>query len=66
METILEAGKTYRRTAANGERLGDVTIEEDNLFYHVDLIKSGVTYDEIIVRRIHTAPGTSVCESCES
>lgn len=66
MDTQLEVGKTYRRTAANGERLGDTTINEGTLFYHIDLIKSGVSYDEVIIRRIHTAPGDSICESCES
>lgn len=65
METILEVGKTYARTNANGEKLSNVTIKEHTLDYHISLIKSGVSYDEIIVRRVHTAPGNSVCESCE-
>lgn len=66
MDTILEVGKTYIRTNANGEKLSNVTINEGTLFYHISLIKSGVNYDEIIIRRIHSAPGDSICESCES
>ena len=65
METELEVGKTYARNNSNGEKLSNVTINEGTLFYHIDLIKSGVNYDEVIVRRIHTAPGESKCESCE-
>jgi hypothetical protein len=47
METELEVGKTYTRVNANGEKLSNVTINEGTLFYHIDLIKSGVEYNEI-------------------
>ena len=62
----LKIGKTYKRTNRNKEALSNVTIDAEKLAYHQSLQAEGVQYDEIIVRRIHTAPGDSKCESCEA
>jgi len=64
MTIKLEVGKTYKRTNQAQEELSHATINAENLAYHQDLSGS-ITYEEIIVRRIHTAPGDSTCITCE-